>query len=151
MIIGGIFLNSCQNYSDKELSEKQIADIRTDIKETAIKHLNSESAISVLSYYTKDATIISNGIQYSSFESFAEKIKEFYSSLSKINIAAYDEMDINVITNDVVLFTANFRWSSTDTDGMTIDLQGVYSVLYIREEGRWKMSWRHESFVPMKK
>ena len=60
-------------------------------------------------------------------------------------------MDINVITNDVVLFTANFRWSSTDTDGMTIDLQGVYSVLYIREEGRWKMSWRHESFVPMKK
>ena len=147
MIIGGVLLNSCQNYADKELSEKQIADIKTEIKETAIKHLNSENAISALSYYRKNATIISNGIQYSSFESYAEGIKNFYSTLSKINIAAYDDIYINVITNEVALFSAKFRWSSTDTHGSTIDIQGIYSALYVREDSRWKMSWRHESFV----
>ena len=147
MIIGGALLNSCQNYSDKELSEKRITDIKTEIKETAIKHLNSDSAISALSYYTKDATIISNGIQYSSFTSYAEGIKKFYRTLNKINIAAYDDIYIDVINKDVALFSAKFRWSSTDTSGSTIDLHGVYSALYVREDGRWKMSWRHESFV----
>ena len=151
MIIGGIWLYSCHNNSVKEISEMQIANIKTEIKETALRHLNSESAISALGFYTKDATVISNGRLYSSFESFAEDIKEFYSTLSKINLAAYDEMDINVITNDVALLTAKFRWSSTDKKGVTTDLQGVYSALYVFEDDRWKMSWRHESYLPIKK
>jgi ketosteroid isomerase-like protein len=143
-------LNSNQNHSTKEISEKQIADIKTEIKETALRHLNSKSAISALSCYTKDATVISNGILYPSFESFAKDIKEFYSTLTKINLAAYDEMDINVITRDAALLTAKFRWSSTDIHGMTTNLQGVYSALYVCEDGEWKMSWRHESYLPMK-
>jgi len=130
---------------------QQIADIKTAIKETALRHLNSGSAISALDCYTKDATVISNGVIYSSFESFAEDIKEFYNTLSKINLAAYDEMDINVITKNAALLTAKFRWSSTDTHGTTTNLLGVYSALYVYEEGRWKMSWRHESYLPTQK
>ena len=149
--LGGLVMKSCQNPNAINLSESQVAQIEAEIKKTALNHLNSKSAISALSYYTKDATLMSNGYLYSSFEPFAEEMKKFYSSLSKINLAAYDEMYINVITNNVALFSAKFRWSSTDTNEMTIDLQGVYSALYVREDGRWKMSFRHESFVPMKK
>ena len=137
-------MGSCQKIN---LSVSQVAQIEAEIRKTALEHLNSKSAISALGNYTKDATVISNGYLYSSFEPFAEEIEKFYSSLSKINLAAYDEMYINVITDDVALFSAKFRWSSTDTSGTTIDLQGVYSALYVREDGRWKMSWRHESFV----
>ncbi len=149
--LGGLMMGSCQNPDAINLSESQVAQIEAEIKKTALDHLNSKSAISALSYYTKDATLISNGYMYPSFEPFAEEMEKFYNSLSKINLAAYDEMYINVITNDVALFSTKFRWSSTDTNGMTIDLQGVYSALYVREDGRWKMSFRHESFVPMKK
>ena len=147
MIVGGVLLSSCQDDSEKGLSEKQIANIKIEIRETAVKHLNSESAMAALSFYAKDATVISNGVQYPSFESYAEGIKEFYGTLSKINTAAYDDIRINVITKDAALFSAEFRWSSTDTSGSTLELQGVYSALYVREDGQWKMSWRHESFV----
>ena len=142
-------MNSCQNYSAKELSEKRVADIKAKIKKTALNHLNSMSATSALSYYTKDATIISNGILYSSFESFAEEMKEFYSSLSKINLAAYDEMYINVITNEAALFTATFRYSFTSTENEKTDLQGVWTALYVRSNDGWKIRVRHESFAPL--
>lgn len=144
-------MGACQNPDPLKLSESQIAQTKAEVKKAATEHLNSKDASTALSYYTKNAIIISNGSQYPSFESFAEEIKEFYSSLSKINLAAYDEMYINVINNDAALFNAKFRWSSTDTNGETVDLQGVWSALYVRQDGRWKMSFRHESFLPMKK
>jgi len=144
-------MGACQSPDSLKLSESQIAQIKAEVKKAATEHLNSKDASTALSYYTKDAIIMSNGFLYSSFDSFAEEIKEFYSSLSKINLAAYDKMYVNVITGDTALFTAKFRWSSVDTNGKTIDLQGVYSALYVRQDGRWKMSFRHESFLPMKK
>jgi uncharacterized protein (TIGR02246 family) len=151
IILGGLIMGACQNPDSLKLSESQLAQIKAEIKKTATEHLNSKDASTALSYYTKDAIIISNGSQYPSFESFAEEIKEFYSSLSKINLAAYDEMYVNVITSNTALFNTKFRWSCTDTNGTTTDLQGVWSALYVRQDGRWKMSFRHESFVPMKK
>ena len=151
IILGGLMMGACQSPDSLRLSESQIAQIKAEVKKTATEHLNSKDASAALSYYTKDAIIMSNGSQYPSFESFAEEIKEFYSSLSKINLAAYDEMYVDVITRDAALFTTKFRWSCTDTNGTTTDLQGVWSALYVRQDGRWKMSFRHESFVPMKK
>ena len=142
---------SSQNHPSNVMSEQQITDIKAEIEKTALSHLNSENANSALRYYTKDATVISNGILYSSFDSFAVDIKDFYSSLSKINLASYDEMDIHVITKHVALVTAKFRWSSTDNIGITTDLEGVYSALYVFEDGRWKMSWRHESYYTLNK
>ena len=138
--------NSSINNKGINLSKTKIAQIEKDIIKTAYNHLNSESAESALSYYTKDATVISNGIQYASFESFASIIEKFYSNMCKIKLATYDDILIYVITGKVVLFNARFRWSSIDINRISIDLEGTNSVLYERKDGQWKIVFRHESF-----
>ena len=149
IIIGGFLIMSCKNHNEINLSESQVFQIEAEIEKTAINHLNSKSAISALSYYTEDAKIRSNDILYSSFESFATEINEFYSNLSKIYHADYDEIHINVLAHDVAHFSAKFHWISTDTDGMKIDIKGTYSALYVLKDCQWKMSFRHESFAPL--
>ena len=149
IIILGLMTNSCKNSTETNLSKTKIAQIEEEIIKTAYNHLNSKSAESALSYYTKDATFISNGIQYTSFESFASMLKEFYSTLSKIKLATYDDILINVITDKVVLFNARFRWSSIDINGIRFDLEGTNSVLYERKNDQWKIKFRHESFNPI--
>ncbi len=138
--------NSCNKSNETNLSKTKISQIEEEVKKTAYNHLNSESAESALSYYAKDATIIINGIQFASFESFASMIEEFYGTLSKIKLATYDDILINVITDKVVLFNARFRWSSIDINGISIDLEGTNSVLYERKDSQWKIVFRHESF-----
>ncbi len=138
--------NSCNKSYETNLSKTTISQIEEEVKKSAYNHLNSKSAESALGYYAKDATIIINGIQYTSFESFASMIKEFYGTMSEIKLATYDDILINVITDKVVLFNARFQWSSIDINGIRIDLEGTNSVLFEYKDGQWKIVFRHESF-----
>ena len=67
--------------------------------------------------------------------------------MGKIDLADYDEVQINVLTHNTAHFSAKFHWISTDANGIKLDLKGMYSALYILQENHWKMSFRHESFV----
>jgi uncharacterized protein (TIGR02246 family) len=131
----------------ENLSTSQSDEIRAAVKQAAEAHLNAKDADSALSYYAENATIISNGFLYPSLDMFATHIKEFYQTLSEINLAFWDEMQIDVLSNDHAMFSAKFRWSSTNIAGERIDLQGVWTALYARDNNRWKISHRHESFT----
>ncbi len=133
------------------LSTKPFAEIEAEVKQAALDHLNAKDAATALSHYTEDAIVVSNGFLYPSFQTFAEHVKKFYGSLSRINLAVWDDMHINILSADVVIFTAKFRWSSTDTTGVNTDLQGVWTALFIPDNSCWKISMRHESFVPLEK
>ncbi len=143
-------MESCQKSSPKELSIKKVADIKGEIKKVVQDHLNAKDATTALSYYTDNATIASNGFLYPSFDLFADDIKSFYSSLSKINLSVWDEIHIDIICDNAAIVTAKFRWSSTDTSSVITNLQGVWSALFIKANDSWKMSVRHESFAPSK-
>ena len=41
-------------------------------------------------------------------------------------------------------------WESTDTSGQKMNLQGVWSALFVREGECWKIKMRHESFIHLK-
>lgn len=152
LIILRVFIvGSCQSPDSLELAESQIAQMKAEVEQAAIEHLNAKDAATALSHYTEDAMAVSNDTLYPSFEKLAEDIKAYYDILKEVNLAVWDNMYINVIDTDAALVTAKFRYSFTSTNDEKTDLRGVWTALYVRSNGSWKIRVRHESVVPMKK
>ena len=127
-------------------STTQLISIKKAIIRTATELLNAEDEATALSHYMDNATVVSNGYLFPSFESVAAEIQKFYDSLREINLAVWDDIRVDVLSSEVAIFTATFRWSSTDSDGVRMDLEGVWSAVFVRDKHRWKIRFRHESF-----
>jgi len=139
---------------DDKAKSKLTSSIINTIKNAVIKaatdHLNAPDADTALSHYKPDATIISNGILYETFELFEKDTRDFYRSLEEVKLAVWDNIRIQVINSELVLFTASVQWSSVDKLGSVLELKGIWSAVYCLEEGKWKILFRHESFEPGK-
>jgi uncharacterized protein (TIGR02246 family) len=131
-----------------ELDATQRVAIEDAVKQAAWQHLKSKDAAAALSCYEPDAIVASDGFLYPSFDRFAENIREFYTALRQVELAVWDEMHVQVISGDAAVLTATFRWSSTDKAGVHTDLKGVWTAVYVRRAGCWKILARHESFEP---
>jgi uncharacterized protein (TIGR02246 family) len=126
---------------------KQFAAIEEAVKRVAWEHLRAKDAAQALSHYEPDAIVASNASVYPSFERFAEDAREFYRTVQRIDLAVWDGMHVQVLGEDAAVLTATFRWSSTDTSGGHLDLQGVWTAVFVQRDGRWRMCSRHESFA----
>jgi len=141
-------MGSCQNPNGINLSESQLVQIKAEVRQAAIDHLNAKDAATALSHFTENVIAVSNVKFFPSFEMLAEDVKAYYNILKEVNLAVWDEMHINVINTDAALVTAQFRYSFTSTNNEKTDLQGVWTALYVRSNGSWKIRVRHESFAP---
>jgi len=126
---------------------EQPAEIKASVTRAATELLNAKDADTALSFYMPNATVVCNGVLYSSFDSFSEDIRNFYNSLQDIKLAIWDEIRINVIDVNTTIFTAKFRWSSIDTKDVSTNLQGVWEAVFVKKDEIWKIVSRHESFA----
>ena len=140
-------MNSYQSRSSFGLSAEQLAAVKAEVTQAADDHLQAKDAATALSHFTEDAIAVSNTKLFPSFETLAEDVKVYYNILKEVNLAVWDELFINVINMDTALVTGRFRYSFADTSGEKTNLQGVWTALYIRRNGSWKIQLRHESFV----
>jgi uncharacterized protein (TIGR02246 family) len=131
------------------LSESQIAQIKTEVKQAATDHLNTQDAEAALNHFADDIIAVSNDKLFPSFDSLAEDVRAYYEILEEVNRAAWDEIHIHVINPEAAIFTAKFRYSFTAKDGTRMDLQGIWTALYVKDNGVWKIRVRHESFQTM--
>ncbi len=138
--------SSCQNPDKTGLSESQIAKIKAEIKQAATDHLNAKDAATALSYYAQDVIAVSNETLFASLEELSKDVGAYYDALEHVDIAVWDEMHISVISHDTACVTAKFRYSFTDKNNQRTDLHGVWTALYVRKNGVWKIRVRHESF-----
>lgn len=138
-----------QNLDPSKLSESQIVQIRADVKQAAIDHLNTKDADTALSHFSDDIIAVSNDKLFPSFEALAEDVRAYYEILKEVNLAAWDEIHIRVINTNAAVFTAKFRYGFTSKDNNRTDLQGVWTALYVKDKSTWKIRVRHESFSPM--
>ena len=143
-------MESSKNNDYASRSNNRLTEIKAEVQQAATDHLNAGDADTALSYYTKDATIVSNGYLYPSFKLFAEHVKEFYASLNNVDFAVWEDINIKVVNAEAAIFNAKFRWRSIDVAGETLDLQGVWSAVFIRDKDGWKINMRHESNSPRK-
>jgi len=141
---------SNQNPDPSKLSESQVAQIEAEIKQAAIDHLNTKDADTALSHFADDIIAVSNDKLFPSLEKLSEDVRAYYKILKEVNLAAWDEIHIRVISRNAAVFTAQFRYSFTSKDNNRTDLQGIWTTLYVRDKGRWKIRVRHESFVENK-
>jgi ketosteroid isomerase-like protein len=139
-----------QDPNPSMLSESQVAQIKSDVKQAAIEHLNTKDAETALSHFADDIIAVSNDKLFPSFESLAEDVRAYYDILKEVNLAAWDEIYIRVINTNAAAFTAKFRYIFTSNDNNRMDLQGIWTALYVKDHSRWKIRVRHESFIENK-
>ena len=133
-----------------KLTQTLCDQIKAEVKQAAVDHLNAKDSATALSHYTENVIAVSNVKIFPTFEALAEDVKAYYNILKEVNLAVWDEMTINVISIDAALVTAKFRYSFTDTHNEKTDMQGVWTALYIRQNGDWKIQVRHESFAQLR-
>lgn len=131
------------------LSDSQVTQIKAEVKQAAIDHLNTKDADTALNHFTEDIIAVSNNKLFPSSEALAEDVRAYYEILKEVNHAAWDEIHIRVIDTNAAVFTAKFRYSFTSKDNAETNLQGVWTALYIRDKSQWKIRVRHESFAPV--
>ena len=131
----------------QDLPAARDAAIEAAVKQAALHLLAERDAECILCYYASNPTVVSDGVLYPSFDSFAADIKAFYGSLRDVTRATWDEMRVDVLSDKTAAFTGRFSWTSTDTVGETTDLRGVWTAVFIRAKNRWKIKVRHESFA----
>ena len=129
-----------------QLDSTQRAAIEKAVKQAAWEHLTAENAATALSHYESDAVVASDGRLYPSFELFARDARDFYDTLQQVELAVWDEIHVQVLSRDIAVLTSKVRWSSTDTEGVRLDLTGIWTAVYVEHDGRWLIRTRHESF-----
>jgi ketosteroid isomerase-like protein len=138
-----------QDPNPSNLSESQVIRLKAEVEQAAIDHLNTKDADTALSHFTDDIIAVSNDKLFPSFEALAEDVRAYYAVLKEVNCAAWDEIHIRVINRRAAVFTAKFRYSFTSKENTPIDLQGIWTALYVKETEGWKIRVRHESFAPL--
>jgi ketosteroid isomerase-like protein len=128
------------------LPPNQVIKLKAEIEKAATLHLNAIDIDAALSHYTDDMVAISNTKVFSSREELAAELSGYYSILKRVNHASWEDINIQIISQNAATFTAKFNYGFTSKDGEHTDLKGVWTALFILDKGRWKIRLRHESF-----
>ena len=128
------------------LSTNQIKKIEAKVEQAATAHLHTRDLDTALSHFTDDVLAVSKTMLLPSRESLAADIGEYYKNLEEVNYASWEDVHIRVINESAATFTARFRYGFTSTSGEVTDLRGVWTALFVLDEGIWKIRLRHESF-----
>ncbi|MGD2118242.1 MAG: nuclear transport factor 2 family protein [Chromatiales bacterium] len=128
------------------LDEDRIKQIEAEVEQAATAHLNARDFETALNHFTEDVVAVSNTAVFSGREALSVDVAEYYRILKKVNHAAWQDVHIHVITENAASFTAKFSYGFTDVEDKVIELEGVWTALFERIEGDWKMRLRHESF-----
>lgn len=128
------------------LSTSQLTKIKAEVEQAATTHLNAKDVDAALSHFTDDVLAVSNSKLLFSRESLAADIGEYYKNLKNVNYASWEDVHIHVINESAATFTARFSYGFTNMDDKVVDLEGVWTALFVVDKGVWKIRLRHESF-----
>jgi ketosteroid isomerase-like protein len=128
------------------ISGENLNKINSEIKRAALDHLHAKDAKEALDHFTNDVVAVSNEKLFPSFQALAEDVKAYYEILKEVRYADWDDIHIQMIDENAATFTAKFRYDFTTTDNEKVDLKGIWTALYVRENDDWKIRLRHESF-----
>jgi ketosteroid isomerase-like protein len=129
------------------VSQAQTERIKAEVEEAARAHFHAPDAETALSHYAEDVVAASNSDLYGSLNDLAPHIRAYYENLKKVNRASWHDAHIQVISENVATFTSKFNYGFTARDDTVMELSGVWTVLFVREGGTWKIRNVHESVI----
>jgi len=131
------------------LPSERLRAIEEAVRHAAWQHLHAPDADTALGFYEPNAVVAGDSRLYQSFQEFADDAREFYRTLREVHLAVWDEMHVDVLSENAAVLTATVRWSSTDTAGVRTDLAGVWTAIWVEGPLGWRIRARHESFRPV--
>lgn len=120
--------------------------VEAEVTLAATTHLNAQDKHTALSHFTDDIIAISNTRVFASRAELASEIDEYYKILKHVNHAAWEDIHIHVINEQAATFSAKFNYEFTSIDDKVTRLRGVWTALFVLDQGQWKIRLRHESF-----
>lgn len=118
-----------------------------EIIEAANIHLHTTDANEALCHFTDDVIAISNEQVFHSKKELKEDIVAYYHKLKKVNFAEWENIQVKLLNGNTGLFTANFKYSFTDRENKTTNLEGIWSAVFVYNNSLWKICFRHETFT----
>jgi hypothetical protein len=121
------------------------SEIEEAVLDAAWRHLRAGTAEEALGFYLPDAVVAGDG-RFQMMDEFARDAHTFYRDLETVETAEWIDPQVRVISDHAAVFSARVRWSSIDSSGQRLDLDGVWTSLWVATVNGWRMASRHESF-----
>lgn len=131
--------------SSERVSGTTNSEIQEAVRNAAWQHLRAKNADEALRFYLEDAVVAGDG-RFQSMREFTSNARTFYDNLLKVETAEWIDPHVRIINDQIAVFAARVRWSSIDSDGSRLDLDGVWTSIWVATSDGWRIASRHESF-----
>jgi len=120
-----------------------IASVKRAATELAQASLRGDTK-GVLRCYSPTATVVEQGMISPSFEAVSTEVRAFYET-NRVTENEWEEMRIEPLCADVAVLTGRFRFAATDARGAEQRVRGVWTAVFARRGGEWKVMASHQS------
>lgn len=143
---------ACQaDQSQQALTDSMRAQVSAQIRaaaDSAIAGFNRRDPTVYLNQASTIRTYAENTTVYPDADSLARTVRALTSTVRSLDITLSGEPVIVVLTPDIGVYSSRFHQALTDSAGTTYTMNGVWSVVYQRMDGAWKIVAGHESYGP---
>lgn len=143
---------ACQaNQANQPMTDAVRSQVATEIRaavDTMIAGLNRLDIDSYLAQLSNVQTYVENTMVYPDADSIARTVRSLPTALRALKIELAPDPVIIVLTPDIGVYNVKYRQTMTDSSGATTTVDGVWTAVYQRQNGAWKIVAAHESYAP---
>ena len=88
-----------------------------------------------------------NTMVYPGVDSLASDMRRGFGALRSMHITTRAEPVVVALGPDAGVFSSQVHWTMTDTTGTAMSFDGVWTLVYQRLDGRWKVVLGHDSYA----
>jgi len=88
-----------------------------------------------------------NGVIFTSYEALAEFVEDWYDATEEMHLV-WEQRDVVRLSSDAATMTGIFRYEATQKSGDVWAGRNVFTGVFVRRAGSWKLIHGHESSVP---
>jgi ketosteroid isomerase-like protein len=88
-----------------------------------------------------------NGVVFSSYEALAKFVEDWYEATEEMDLV-WEQRAVVPLSADAATLTGVFRYEARQKSGEVLAGRNVFTGVFVRRGGSWKLVHAHESSVP---
>ena len=142
----------CRGAAPSPMTDAERTELSAEIRAAAdsiVIPFNRLDGSQYLAQLTDVRTYVENTTIYQGPDSVMSAVHTVLSNAATISLTWTGEPTVLVLGSDLGVVTGAFHESMTDKTGATQVLDGVWTAIYQRVDGSWKIVVAHESVAPV--
>lgn len=143
---------ACQaNQANQPMSDAVRSQVAGEIQAAADTMMAGLNRLDVEPYVGQLADIrvyAENTMMYPDADSLVRTIRTLPAAFRAFKVEATADPVIVVLTPDIGVYSVRYQQAMTDGSGATATVGGVWTAVYQRQNGAWKIVAAHESYAP---